>query len=128
MLFYGIGAQFITVERQSNTGSTQKSFLHLIIDPTTPPPKKKINIYLTILKFHLSFIKLILVINILSYTKPQFPTSFNSNSHPSHFCTKLVSKTQKDNPLGSSGHVANCIAYTATLTIIGIWHFEFAIP
>ena len=27
------------------------------------------------------------------YTKPQSPTPFNSNSHPSHFCTKLVSKT-----------------------------------
>ena len=28
------------------------------------------------------------------YTKPQSPTPFNSNSHPSHFCTKLVSKTK----------------------------------
>ena len=27
------------------------------------------------------------------YTKPQSPTPFNSNSHPSHFCTKLWSKT-----------------------------------
>ena len=27
------------------------------------------------------------------YTKPQSQTPFNSNSHPSHFCTKLVSKT-----------------------------------
>ena len=27
------------------------------------------------------------------YTKPQSPTPFNSNSHPSHFCTKLVTKT-----------------------------------
>ena len=27
------------------------------------------------------------------YTKPQPPTPFNSNSHPSHFCTKLWSKT-----------------------------------
>ena len=28
-----------------------------------------------------------------SYTKPQSPTPFNSNSHPSYFCTKLWSKT-----------------------------------
>ena len=27
------------------------------------------------------------------YTKLQSPTPFNSNSHPSHFCTKLWSKT-----------------------------------
>ena len=27
------------------------------------------------------------------YTKPQPPTPFNSKSHPSHFCTKLWSKT-----------------------------------
>ena len=27
------------------------------------------------------------------YSKPQSPTPFNSNSHPSHFCTKLWSKT-----------------------------------
>ena len=27
------------------------------------------------------------------YTKPQSPTNFNSKSHPSHFCTKLWSKT-----------------------------------
>ena len=27
------------------------------------------------------------------YTKPQSPTPFNSNSYPSHFCTKLWSKT-----------------------------------
>ena len=27
------------------------------------------------------------------HTKPQSPTPFNSNSHPSHFCTKLWSKT-----------------------------------
>ena len=29
------------------------------------------------------------------YTKPQSPTPFNSNSHPSHFCTKLWSKTYR---------------------------------
>ena len=28
------------------------------------------------------------------YTKPQSPTPFVSKSHPSHFCTKLVSKTK----------------------------------
>ena len=28
------------------------------------------------------------------YTKAQSPTPFNSNPHPSHFCTKLRSKTQ----------------------------------
>ena len=37
------------------------------------------------------------------YTKPQSPTPFNSNSHPSHFCTKLWSKTillsRRDRPL-----------------------------
>ena len=32
------------------------------------------------------------------YTKPQSPTPFNSNSHPSHFCTKLWSKTFPWNP------------------------------
>ena len=29
------------------------------------------------------------------YTKPQSPTLFISKSHPSHFCTKLWSKTQR---------------------------------
>ena len=30
------------------------------------------------------------------YTKPLSLTPFNSNSHPSHFCTKLWSKTSND--------------------------------
>ena len=43
------------------------------------------------------------------YTKPQSPTPFNSNSHPSHFCTKLWSKTwdsfKKNNYFFISSHV-----------------------
>ena len=35
---------------------------------------------------------------------------------------------QKDNPLGSSRHVANRIAYTVKFTIIGLWHFNFETP
>ena len=38
------------------------------------------------------------------------------------------SPTPKDNPRGNSGHVANRIAYTATVTIIGLWNFNFATP
>ena len=34
----------------------------------------------------------------------------------------------KGQPRGNSGSVANRIAYTATFTIIGIWHFNFATP
>ena len=34
----------------------------------------------------------------------------------------------KDNHWGNSGPVANRIAYTATFTIIGLGHFNFAIP
>ena len=37
------------------------------------------------------------------YTKPQSPTPFNSNSHPSHFCTKLWSKTFWQNQTGDYG-------------------------
>ena len=45
------------------------------------------------------------------YTKPQSPTPFNSNSHPSCFCTKLWSKTQ-----GVWGSIL-CLA--ATISEIG---------
>ena len=39
------------------------------------------------------------------YTKPQSPTPFNSNSHPSHFCTKLWSKTLGGRPRQNNNHL-----------------------
>ena len=66
------------------------------------------------------------------YTKPQSPIPFNSNSHPSHFCTKLWSKTLcqgHDTPLGHGqqlreilsdpwpGHGFFWYARTVTLTL-----------
>ena len=39
-IFYAKGAQFITVERQSKTGSSQ-SRLYLLLLTRPPPPQKK---------------------------------------------------------------------------------------
>ena len=43
------------------------------------------------------------------YTKPQSLTPFNSNSHPSHFCTKLVSKTYGTSGFIWKGFISFCM-------------------
>ena len=67
------------------------------------------------------------------YTKPQSPTPFNSNSHPSHFCTKLWSKTIWG-PLGllflSSWGMIRRAEKTIRITMklfsgdLFVWHFN----